>query len=63
MSGDARDAATDGPRAGAADGTPRTNGVTVPYRIVGSALTLVVVGGLVYGLVQTAIRASAIFTG
>ncbi|MFD0994776.1 hypothetical protein HNR16_001653 [Pseudoclavibacter chungangensis] len=51
---------TDDPADGRA---PRVNGTTIPYRVVGTALTLVVVGGLGYGLVQTAIRASAIFTG
>lgn len=42
---------------------PVGNGATGPYRVVASALTLVVVGGLGYGLVQTAIKAAAIFTG
>lgn len=47
----------------ASAGSPDGNGATVPYRIVASLLTAVVVGGLGYGLVQTAIKAAAIFAG
>lgn len=39
------------------------NGMTVPYRVVGALLTVVVVGGLGYGLVQTIIKAAALFAG
>lgn len=39
------------------------NGATGAYRVVASLLTVVVVGGLGYGLVQTVIKAAAIFTG
>ncbi|QPR38969.1 hypothetical protein [Brevibacterium casei] len=33
------------------------------YKVVGSALTVVVIGGLAWGLTLTVIKAVAIFTG
>lgn len=45
-----------------AEGSPQSP-VGGTYKAVGSTLTVVVVGGLVWGLTLTVIKAVAIFTG
>lgn len=44
------------------EGSPQSP-VDGTYKAVGSALTVVVVGGLLWGLSLTAVKAVAIFTG
>lgn len=44
-----------------ADGSPQSP-VGGAYKVIGSALTVVVVGGLAWGLTLTVIKAVAIFT-
>lgn len=51
------------PAAPGSSASPAGNGATGPYRVVATLLTIVVVGGLGYGLVQTAVKAAAIFGG
>jgi hypothetical protein len=55
--------ATDGARPGAPAETAGTAAAGGGYRILAILLAIIVTAALAYGLVQTAFRAAALFTG